>query len=59
VRRWFCGDKPTCADIEMFVKMRHLKKGVLDGIPTDIWKTYPKLEALHDKMAATPGAVLP
>jgi glutathione S-transferase len=56
---WFCGDKPTCADIEMFVKMRHLKKGVLDGIPTDIWKTYPKLEALHDKMAATPGAVLP
>ncbi|KAJ1492635.1 hypothetical protein T484DRAFT_1930799 [Baffinella frigidus] len=56
---WFCGDKPTCADIEMFVRMHWLKKGVLDGIPTDIWSTYPNLEKMFAQMAAIPGAILP
>jgi glutathione S-transferase len=56
---WFCGDKPTCADIEMFVSMRRLKKGVLGGIPADIWSTYPNLEKMFALMEAIPGAVLP
>eukprot|EP00929_Paragymnodinium_shiwhaense_P109344 TRINITY_DN75750_c0_g1_i1.p1 TRINITY_DN75750_c0_g1~~TRINITY_DN75750_c0_g1_i1.p1 ORF type:complete len:221 (+),score=68.47 TRINITY_DN75750_c0_g1_i1:103-765(+) len=52
---WFVGDKPTIADCQVLPRLRHLTKGVLDGIPTTILEPYPELTAFKARMEDLPN----
>lgn len=43
--QFMCGDAVTIADCQVIVRLRHLSKGVLDGVPTTIIDGFPKLKA--------------
>jgi len=47
--QFMCGDKPTIADCQVIPQLRHLTKGVLDGIPPTILDGFPKLKAYFDR----------
>merc|ERR1712110_739220 len=49
-----CGKSPTIADCQIIPRLRHLKKGVLDGIPKTIVDDYPKLSKYYDRFHAIP-----
>merc|ERR1712139_496715 len=51
---WFAGDKPTIADCQVIPRLRHLKKGVLDGIPTTIFDGFENLKKFYDAFHAIP-----
>jgi len=44
---FFCGEKPTIADCQIIQRLRHLSKGVLDGIPATIIDGFPKLKKFY------------
>lgn len=48
------GTELGVADLKLFTCMNWLKKGVLDYIPTDVLKDFPKLEKLFEAVAAHP-----
>eukprot|EP00903_Cladosiphon_okamuranus_P011629 g10938.t1 len=47
-------DKLTVADIMTAFRLHFLKIGVLDGIPTTIFDSYPALNALYSSIVAEP-----
>lgn len=51
-RQFICGSEVTIADCQFIPRLRHLKKGVLDGIPATIVDDYPKLSAYFDRFHA-------
>ena len=53
---WFVGDKPTIADFKINPVFWWLTSGLLDGIPKDIFDTYPLIQkniAAYNELAAT------
>jgi len=48
------GDTLQVADLKLFVLVKWFKAGVLDHIPTDVFKDSPKLEAHHDAVRGHP-----
>ena len=44
---WFVGNKMTIADIAMWRLLGWLISGIIDGIPTTIVDSYPKLKNIH------------
>merc|ERR1740117_1672761 len=51
---FMCGKSPTIADCQVIPRLRHLKKGVLDGIPPSILDDFPKLVEYMDRFHALP-----
>jgi len=51
---WFAGDKVSIADCHVVPRIRHFKKGILDGIPSDIVDGYPKLTEWYERFMAIP-----
>jgi glutathione S-transferase len=41
------GSELKVADLKLFVLMQWFAKGVVDHVPTDVFKAFPKLTALH------------
>lgn len=35
---FFCGDKPTIADLQILAQLRYFTKGVADHVPADSWR---------------------
>merc|ERR1712032_1466035 len=52
---WFVGDKPTIADCQIIPRLRHLRKGILDGIPTDCFAKYEKLNSFFQRFSDLPS----
>jgi len=50
-REFICGPL-TIADCQLIPRLRHLKKGVLDGIPATVVDAYPKLTAYYNRFHA-------
>lgn len=48
------GDRIQVADVKLFIIMNSFKSGVIDHVPTDCFKEFPKLEALFAAVAANP-----
>merc|ERR1712166_1159533 len=66
---WFVGDKPGIADCQVYCRLRHLSKGILDGIPKDCFaknenvnsffqkfSDLPNVKAYYEKLAAAKAA---
>lgn len=51
---FMCGKSVTIADCQVIARLRHLKKGVLDGVPASILDGFPKLLAYFDLFHAIP-----
>lgn len=51
---YIAGKQPTIADCQVMPRLRHLKKGVLDGIPATILDDFPKLNEYYDRFHAIP-----
>ena len=47
---WFVENKMTIADIAMWRLLGWLISGIIDGIPTTIVDSYPKLKNIHTKV---------
>lgn len=53
---WFSGlDRPSYADYSVWNWMSILKSGWLDGVPSDVWASYPSIVAFHKRVAALDG----
>jgi len=52
--QFMCGDEPTIADCQVIPRLRHLTKGVLDGVPTTILDGFPKLKAYSARFHELP-----
>merc|ERR1712113_819119 len=52
--QFMCGDKPTIADCQVIPRLRHLTKGVLDGIPATVLDDFPKLKAYMARFQELP-----
>ncbi|CAM9821514.1 unnamed protein product, partial [Laminaria digitata] len=50
----YFAEKMTVADIMIALRIKGLKGGVLDGIPTTIADSYPNLIALHESVTGEP-----
>jgi glutathione S-transferase len=48
------GAKIGVADLKIYVAVSTFIKGVIDHIPTDVFKAFPKLTALHAAVKAHP-----
>lgn len=48
---YIVGSTVTIADLQLFVLLGWLSKGVLDGIPKDIYEAYPTLKNLYEKLS--------
>jgi glutathione S-transferase len=48
------GKKLHVADIKLFQIVSAFKKGILDHIPSDVFRAFPKLEGVHDAVAQHP-----
>lgn len=44
----------TVADLTVARKIKYLKDGTLDGVPTNIADSYPKVIALYDSIVGEP-----
>merc|ERR1719486_1057837 len=52
---FMAGKSPTIADCQVIPRLRHLKKGILDGIPTTlVADNFPKLQEYYDRFHAIP-----
>mmetsp|Transcript_78878 Transcript_78878/g.218203 ORF Transcript_78878/g.218203 Transcript_78878/m.218203 type:complete len:227 (+) Transcript_78878:54-734(+) len=51
---FFCGDKPTIADLQILAQLRYYKKGVADYVPADCLDSYTTVTAWMDRMYAIP-----
>jgi len=51
---FFCGDKPTIADLQVLAQLRYYTKGVADFVPKDCLEPYPVVTAWMDRMHAIP-----
>jgi glutathione S-transferase len=51
---YMCGKSPTIADCQVVPKLRHLTKGILDGIPTTLLDDFPKLKAYSERFYVIP-----
>eukprot|EP00933_Yihiella_yeosuensis_P048276 TRINITY_DN4438_c1_g2_i1.p1 TRINITY_DN4438_c1_g2~~TRINITY_DN4438_c1_g2_i1.p1 ORF type:complete len:228 (-),score=58.01 TRINITY_DN4438_c1_g2_i1:142-825(-) len=51
---FFCGDKPTIADLQILVQLRYFTKGVADHVPADCLSPYTTVTAWIDRMLAIP-----
>eukprot|EP00877_Chromochloris_zofingiensis_P003747 jgi/Chrzof1/13373/Cz07g30180.t1 len=45
------GDRITHGDLAIFVLASQLSSGIMDGVPKDILKDYPKVQAFRQKIA--------
>ena len=52
--RWFVNNKMTIADIAIWRLLGWLKSGMLDGIPTNICDSFPKLHNIHTEVHKHP-----
>lgn len=52
---FFGGKELQVADFKLYVVTKWLSSGVLDHIPATIFSAYPKLQRLHDAVAAHPS----
>jgi len=52
---YIAGKQVTIADCQLIPRLRHLKKGILDGIPTTIMDGFPKLCAYYDRFHELPA----
>ncbi|KAG2433056.1 hypothetical protein HYH02_012760 [Chlamydomonas schloesseri] len=52
---YLAGDKLSFADLTLFVSFSTMICGQLDGMPKDLLKDYPALQAFRNKIAAEPG----
>ena len=44
----------TVADLNIAHKVKYLKDGALEGIPTDVVDSYPKVLALYNSIVGEP-----
>uniref|UniRef100_A0A7S4Q9D7 Glutathione transferase n=1 Tax=Alexandrium monilatum TaxID=311494 RepID=A0A7S4Q9D7_9DINO len=51
---FFCGDKPTIADLYVLPQLRYYTKGVADYVPADCLAPYTTVTAWMDRMYAIP-----
>ncbi|CAJ1333042.1 unnamed protein product [Effrenium voratum] len=51
---FFCGDKPTIADLQILAQLRYFTKGAADHVPADSLTLYPVVTAWMDRMHAIP-----
>jgi len=51
---FMCGKSVTIADCQVIPRLRHLKKGILDGIPATILDDFPKLVEYYDRFHEIP-----
>ena len=51
---FFCGDKPTIADLQILAQLRYFTKGVADHVPADCLTPYPVVTSWMDRMHAIP-----
>ena len=52
--RWFVDNRISIADIAIWRLLGWLKSGMLDGIPKNICKNYPKLNNIHSEVHKHP-----
>mmetsp|Transcript_15650 Transcript_15650/g.32607 ORF Transcript_15650/g.32607 Transcript_15650/m.32607 type:complete len:227 (+) Transcript_15650:3-683(+) len=52
---FFCGDKPTIADLQILAQLRYYTKGVADYVPADCLTPYSTVTAWMDRMHAIPA----
>lgn len=51
---FFCGDKPTMADLMILAQLRYFTKGVADHVPADSLAPYTAITAWMDRMYTVP-----
>ena len=51
------GDKPSVADIKLYMADKWISSGALDGIPADIFDSSPKLKGIADGIRAHAAVV--
>mmetsp|Transcript_22672 Transcript_22672/g.51839 ORF Transcript_22672/g.51839 Transcript_22672/m.51839 type:complete len:224 (+) Transcript_22672:85-756(+) len=51
---FFCGSKPTIADLQILAQLRYFTKGVADHVPKDCLEPYKVVTAWMDRMHAIP-----
>lgn len=51
------GAQISVADIKLYIVLNWFKKGVLDHVPTDVFASFPKLEALFEAVKQHPKVV--
>eukprot|EP00877_Chromochloris_zofingiensis_P003745 jgi/Chrzof1/13371/Cz07g30160.t1 len=48
---YVAGDKLSIGDLGLFVQLSTFISGFMDGVPKDLYKDYPKIEAYRKKIA--------
>lgn len=51
---FFCGDKPTIADLQILAQLRYFTKGVADHVPADCLTPFPVIMDWMKKMYEIP-----
>jgi len=51
---FMCSKSPTIADCQVIPRLRHLTKGILDGVPATILDDFPKLKAYYERFHEIP-----
>ena len=51
---WFVCNKMSIADIAIWRLLGWFKSGILEGVPTDISESYPKLNNIHTEVHKHP-----
>jgi glutathione S-transferase len=51
------GDKPSVADIKLYMMHNWISQGVIDHIPSDLFSPYPKFAAVADGIRTHPAVV--
>lgn len=52
---FFCGDKPTIADLQILAQLRYYTKGVADHVPADCLEPYTTVTAWMKRMYEVPA----
>lgn len=54
---WCVGDSVTVADLKWVTHLKHISKGILDGVPATILDSFPRIKELVAKVDAIPQLV--
>lgn len=52
---FLAGERPSVADIKLYMGMRSFRRGVMDHIPTTVFDGFPKLIKLYEAVEAWPA----
>uniref|UniRef100_A0A7S3VSV3 Glutathione S-transferase n=1 Tax=Dunaliella tertiolecta TaxID=3047 RepID=A0A7S3VSV3_DUNTE len=51
---FLCGPKITYADVQVFVQLSFMVSGFFQGVPSDLYASYPAVRAFHARIASLP-----